>query len=188
VWTWSGSGRGQVAGCCECGNEPFGFQKMQGISWLAEELLASREGLRWMDLELFTAGFLQINTPPCITFKHSISRKQTFSIKAQNVSTNVSSHCFVYVKVKQPHYRPRQALRGPGGWGSQICRQSAHEGGKVVCPTHRPPLPPRKYSWRSFLLEAESTPGPQCGRNDYVKELFPMTPSGIEPSTFRFVA
>jgi len=39
-----------------------------------------------------------------------------------------------------------------GGWGSQISRQSAHEGGKVVSPTHRPLLPPRKYSWYSFLL------------------------------------
>ena len=29
-----------------------------------------------------------------------------------------------------------------------------------VSTTHRPPLPPRKYSWYSFLLEAESTPGP----------------------------
>jgi len=26
--------------------------------------------------------------------------------------------------------------------------------------THRPHLPPRKCSWYSFLLEAESTPGP----------------------------
>jgi hypothetical protein len=25
---------------------------------------------------------------------------------------------------------------------------------------HRPPLPSGKYSWYSFLLEAESTPGP----------------------------
>jgi hypothetical protein len=31
---------------------------------------------------------------------------------------------------------------------------------------------PRKYSWYSFLLESESTPGIYCGRKDYVKEKF----------------
>ena len=50
--------------------------------------------------------------------------------------------------------------------------KSAHEDGKDVSPTHRPPLLPTKYSWYSFLSEAESTPEPQCGRKDYVNEKF----------------
>jgi hypothetical protein len=35
-----------------------------------------------------------------------------------------------------------------------------HEGGEFVSPSHQPSLPPRKYSWYSFLVEADSTPGP----------------------------
>jgi hypothetical protein len=46
----------------------------------------------------------------------------------------------------------------------------------------------RKYSLYSFLLEAESTSGPQCGRKDYINEKIPVTPSGIEPAAFRFEA
>jgi hypothetical protein len=36
----------------------------------------------------------------------------------------------------------------------------AKDGGKVVSLIHRPTLPPMKFSWYSFPLEAESIPGP----------------------------
>ena len=61
------------------------------------------------------------------------------------------------IKVKQCPFRPGQALRVPGGWSSQISRQSAHEGGKVISLTHRSLLSPRRYPFYSFLVEVEST-------------------------------
>jgi hypothetical protein len=33
-------------------------------------------------------------------------------------------------------------------------------------------LYPQEYFWYSFLLDAESTPEPQCGRKDYVNKKF----------------
>ena len=63
----------------------------------------------------------------------------------------------------------------------QISRQSAHEGGKVVSPTHRPPLSHMKYSWYSYLLLAESTPGSKGGRISKWK-------IPIEPEIFRLGA
>ena len=57
---------------------------------------------------------------------------------------------------------PLQAWTGPEG--SRKLRfpdfVTTQDGGKVVTLTHRLPLPPRKCSWYSFLLEAESTPEP----------------------------
>jgi len=46
-----------------------------------------------------------------------------------------------------------RVLRVSGGSDSQISRQSAHEGGKAVSPTHRSPLPPGNipgthFCWR----------------------------------------
>jgi hypothetical protein len=47
---------------------------------------------------------------------------------------------------------------------------------------------PREYSWYSSLLEAESTPGPLMRLEESCQWKIPMTPSGIDPATFRFVA
>ena len=58
------------------------------------------------------------------------------------------------VQMKQSLDSPGQSLRVSRGWGSDISRQSAHKGGKVVRPTHRPPLPHRKISCYTFLLKA----------------------------------
>ena len=59
----------------------------------------------------------------------------------------------------------------------------------VGCQPYSPvAFTPRKNSWYSFLLEAESTPGPQCDRKDFMSTKNPLTPAGIEPPTYRFVA
>ena len=77
-----------------------------------------------------------------------------------------------------PRYKPKWPR---GVRGSEISWHSAHESGKVVTPTHRPPLPPR-ISWYSFL-EAESTPDTWM-----LRKKSPVTRPGIDPGTFRLVA
>jgi hypothetical protein len=72
---------------------------------------------------------------------------------------------------------PLQALRVPGGWGAQISRQSAHEGGKVVSPTH-------------LLISVRGWVNPRAivRLKGLCQWKIPMTPSGIEPATFWLVA
>jgi hypothetical protein len=62
--------------------------------------------------------------------------------------------CTNYAEIKV-HSVPVQTLTVPWSRGFQIQRQYLHEVGKVVSPLHRPPLPPQKKCWYSFLLEAE---------------------------------
>ena len=94
---------------------------------------------------------------------------------------------FVAVKVKQSYYGSGQALRLPGGWGSQISRQSAHEGGKVVSHTHRPPLPPGNICG-TLSVRGWVNPRAIVRLERLCQWKIPVTPSGIEPATFWLVA
>jgi hypothetical protein len=76
----------------------------------------------------------------------------------------------VKVKVKQSHW---QALRVPAGWSSQILTQSARESDKVFSLTHRPHLLPGNIPSTHFCYKLSRPKGH-------------ITPSGIDPATFRF--
>ena len=98
------------------------------------------------------------------------------------MSTAIYYVLYLIYRVKKGKAIPVTGLWGPEGSGRlrlQITRLSAHEGGKVVTPTHRPPLPPG-ISWYSFL-EAEST----C---QLPQNKFQASPLGIDPGSCRLVA
>jgi len=95
------------------------------------------------------------------------------------------SKCTKWVKGKTI---PVEAQRVPGSWASQISRQSAHEGGKVVICTHRPPLPSKEIFL--FLISIRDWDDSRA----IVREVglcqwkIIVTPSGIQPATFRLAA
>jgi len=79
------------------------------------------------------------------------------------------------VKVKVSRNRPGVAQRVPGGLGSQIFMTFGTWRWWGCQPHASSAFTPRKCSWYSFSLGAESTPGPWWGRREYVTEKFSDT-------------
>jgi hypothetical protein len=81
----------------------------------------------------------------------------------------VGSEVLAPMTVKGTKKKEGKAIRvtgHEGPWGCETSRfphflhNRLTHGGEVVSLTRQPPFTPQEDSWYSFLLEAESTPGP----------------------------
>jgi hypothetical protein len=90
----------------------------------------------------------------------------------------------ILVKVKQFLYRPGHALSVPGGWSSQILRQSPHKGGKSVSSMHRPSLSLQETFLALISVSRYISPNATA----CTRRIMSVTPPGTEPSIFELVA
>ena len=102
-----------------------------------------------------------------------------FLKRTVNIFNIILALCTSYLTqmVKQSLHRPWRfhEVEAP------IFQESAQDGGELVSPSYRPPLTPRKHPATHFCYRL-SRPKWLC------QWKIPMTPSGIEPATFLFVA
>jgi len=86
---------------------------------------------------------------------------------------------------------PLQAWSGPEGSRKLTFPDfmtMAQDGGKVVSLMHRPPLPPGNAPGTHFCRRLRQPQGHSVIGRILCQWKIPMTPAGIEPVTFQFVA
>ena len=128
-------------------------QKTAGNLYLFYPEEGSRRFLR--RIGIFRPQFMSHCNPP------TVNNKPVRFIFTTFVVGNVN-FIYIYIYTHTGTAVPLQAWRGSKDsrkLGFPDFVTMAQDGGKVVSLTHRPPCP-RKYSWYSFVLEAESTSGP----------------------------
>jgi hypothetical protein len=100
------------------------------------------DNVQFYILLLFSLDVLQTHHRQFIS---QYSERATFNIKRQSYRCNMPWRPIGLWDVEAPTFSLDNRLT---------------DGGEVVSLTRRPPLYPQEDSWYSFLLEAESTPGP----------------------------
>ena len=129
----------------------------------------------------------RLTSVPPAGFEPTISAgegPQTYSIDCTATGTNVHGK-------KKGKAVQLQAWSGPEG--SRKLRfpdfmTTAQDSGKVVSLTHRSPLLPGNAPGTHFCQKLSQPQGHSVIRRILCQWEIPMTPAGIEPATFRFVA
>ena len=107
-----------------------------------------------------------------------------------NISLLMNQYCYIYLNTVKGKAVPLQTRSGPVGSRKLKFPEfmtTAQDGGKVVSLTHRPSLPQEKLL---VLISVRGWVDPRAivQSERLCQWKIPMTPAGIEPVTFWFVA
>ena len=136
--------------------------------WLQDHILYQNTAGRLPKFCISVAVTLQVRYVQSTMTIHPSNVRLYAKHLCKKIST--FRHCLLWFKVKESCNRPGVAQSVPGGLDSQIA-MTFSMWRWWGCQPHAPAtFIPRKCSWYSLSLGAESTPGPWYGWKEYVTE------------------